>query len=68
MDFISPFKKFAYSNTYIYNLVDYFSRYIYFYPIFGTGTNNVIILFDQYLQANPKPYMVYMDVGFYFTS
>lgn len=24
MDFIGPFKKLAYSNTYIYNLIEYF--------------------------------------------
>lgn len=46
MNFISPFKRFAYGNTYIYNLVDYFSRHMYQYPTSGVGTNDVIILFD----------------------
>ncbi len=68
IDFIDPFEKSAYGNTYIYNLVDYFSRHMYPHLTSGTGTNDVIILFDYYLQANPKPYAVYMDVGSHFTS
>ena len=68
MDFIGPFKKFVYNNTYIYNLVDYFSRHIYPHPTSGAGVNNVIISYDHYLRANPKPYAVYMDAGSHFTS
>lgn len=68
MDFTSPFEKFAYSNTYIYNLLDYFSRHIYPHPTFGADINNIIILFDHYLQTNLKPYAIYIDVGSYFTS
>ena len=68
MDFISLFKKSAYDNTYIYNLVDYFSKQMYSHPTSGAGTNNVIISFNHYLRANPKPYSVYMDAGSYFTS
>lgn len=50
MDFISLFKKCVYRNTYIYNLIDDFStKYIYYGPTFGVGTNNIIILFDHYL-------------------
>ena len=67
IDFIGPFEKSAYNNTYIYNLVDYFSRHIYPHPTSGAGTNNVIIFFDHYLWANPKPYAVYMDVDSHFT-
>ena len=68
IDFIGPFKKFIYDNTYIYNLVNNFLRHIYPYPTFGTGTNNVIILFDYYLQANPKFYAIYINISSYFTS
>ena len=68
IDFISPFEKFAYGNTYIYNLVDYFSRHMYPHPTFKAGTNDVIILFDHYLQAHPKPYAIYMDAGSHFIS
>ena len=68
MDFIGLFKKFAYGHTYIYNLVDYFSRHMYPYSTSRAGTNNVIILFDHYLQANLKPYAVYMDASSHFTS
>ena len=68
MDFIGPFKRSAYSSTYIYNLIDYFSRHMYPHLTSGAGTNNVIILFNHYLQANPKPYAVYMDAGSHFTS
>lgn len=68
MDFISSFGKSAYSNTYIYNLFDYFSRYMYPHPTSSASTNDVIIFFDDYLHANPKPYAVYIDAGLYFTS
>ncbi len=68
MDFISPFIKSGYGNTYIYNLIDYFLRHMYLYPISGAYTNNIIILFDHYLQANLKLYAVYIDVDSYFTS
>ncbi len=68
MDFIGPFERSAYGNTYIYNLVDYFSRHIYLHPTVGAGTNNVILSFDHYLRANPKPYAVYMDSGSHFTD
>ncbi len=68
MDFIGPFEKSVYGNTYIYNLVDYFSRHMYPHPNSGTGANDIIILFDHYLRANPKPYMMYIDAGSHFTS
>lgn len=68
MNFIGLFRKFAYGNIYIYNLLNYFSRHIYFYSTFEASINDVIILFDQYLQANPKLYVVYIDAGLYFTS
>ena len=68
IDFIDLFKKSAYGNTYIYNLEDYYSRHMYPYPSSKAGTNNIIILFDHYLQANSKPYAMYMDAGSYFTS
>ena len=68
MDYIGHFKKFAYNNTYIYNLLDHFLRYIYHHPISGAHTNNIIILFDYYLQANLKLYAVYIDTDSYFTS
>lgn len=68
MDFIGPFEKFAHGNTYIYNLVDYFSRHIYSHLTSGASINDIIISFDYYLQVNLKPYAVYMDAGSYFTS
>ena len=68
IDFISLFKKSTYGNIYIYNLVDYFSRYIYPHPMSGVDTNNVIISFDLYLQANLKLYTVYIDAGSHFLS
>lgn len=55
MEFIGSFERSAYGNTYIYNLVDYFSRHMYLYSTSGAGTNNVIISFDHSLRANPKP-------------
>ena len=42
-------EKSAYDNTYIYNLVDFFLRYIYFHPTSKASKINVIILFDHYL-------------------
>ena len=68
IDFFGLFKKFTYGNTYIYNLVDYFSIYMYSYPTSRAGANDVIILFDHYLRANIKSYVMYIDTGFYFTS
>ena len=68
INFISPFKKSAYGNTYIYNLVDYFLRHMYPHPRFGDDTNNIIILFDHYLRANSKPYAVYMNTDSHFIS
>lgn len=67
IDFISIFERSSYGNTNIYNLVDYFSRHIYHHPNAESGTNNVIFLLDHYLQANPKPYAVYIDAGSHFT-
>lgn len=49
MDFISTFERFAYGNTYIYNLIDYFLKHMYLYPTAGAGTNDIIFLFDYYL-------------------
>ncbi len=49
MDFIGLFEKSAYGNTYIYNLVDYFSRHMYPQPTSSASANDVIILFDHYL-------------------
>lgn len=68
IDFIDLFEKSAYGNIYIYNLVDLFSRCIYPYSTFDTNINNVIILFDYYLQANLKSYPVYIDAGLHFTN
>ncbi len=68
MDFIGLFEKSAYGNTYNYNLVDYFSRHMYLHPTSGASANDIIISFDYYLQANPKPYAVYIDAGLHFTS
>ena len=68
MDFINLFEKFIYGNTYIYNHVDYFSRHMYLHLLSKIGKNDVIISFNHYLQANPKLYAVYMNVGSYFTS
>lgn len=68
IDFINPFKISIYENIYIYNLVDYFSRYVYPYPTVDTNITNVILLFNHYLQANPKFYIVYIDVNLQFTS
>ena len=68
IDFIGPFKKLAYGNIYIYNLVDYFSRHIYPHFISGNGINKVIILFNYYLQANSKLYIIYMDANSHFIS
>ena len=68
MDFIGLFEKSVYGNTYIYNLVDYFLRHIYLYPTSEAGTNDVIILFDHYLQANIKPYAIYIDASSHFIS
>ena len=68
MDFIGPFEKSAYGNTYICNLVDYFSRHMYPHPTPGADADDVILSFDHYLQFNPKPYAVYMDVDTHFTS
>lgn len=68
IDFIGPFEISAYGNTYIYNLFECFSRHIYPHLISGAGINNVIILFDHYLRANPKPYIVYININSHFTS
>lgn len=68
IDFISLFKKSVYGNTYIYNLIDYFSRHIYPYFMSGIYINNVIILFNHYLQANLKLYTIYIDANLYFIS
>lgn len=68
IDFIGLFEKSVYGNNYIYNLVDYFSRHMYPHPTSDAGTNNVILSFDHYLQANLKFYAVYMDAGSHFKS
>ena len=68
IDFISLFKKFIYSNTYIYNLVDYFSRCIYPYPKFENSIDNIIILFDHYIWANPKFCVVCLDARSHFAN
>ena len=41
---------------------------MYLYLTSEAGTNDIIISFEYYLQANIKHYAVYMDVGSYFTS
>ncbi len=68
INFIGLFERCAYGNTYIYNLVDYFSRCMYLHPTARAGTNDVILSFDHYLPAIPKPYEVYMEAGSYFTG
>lgn len=68
MDFIGPLERSVYGNTYIDNLVDYFSRYMYSHLTAGADTNIVIHLFDYYLRTNPKLYTLYMDVSSHFTS
>lgn len=62
INFISPFERYVYENTYIYNLINYFSRYIYPHLIVGANINNIILLSDHYLQTNSKSYAVYIDV------
>ena len=68
IDFISLFERSAYRNTYIYNLVSFFLRCVYFHLTTGASTNNVILLFDHYLQANSEFYTIYIDAGLYITS
>lgn len=68
MDFISFYKRSAYRNIYIYQLIDYFSRHMYPHRTAGAGTDNVIFLFDDYLRAKPKPYAIYMNASLHFTS
>ena len=41
---------------------------MYPHPTSGAGRNNVIILFHNYLQANPNSYAMYIDTGSHFTS
>ena len=41
---------------------------MYPHPTPGAGRDDVILLFDHYLQFNPKPCAVYMDAGTHFTS
>ena len=67
-NFIGLFEKSAYGNTYIYNLVDYFSRHMYPHRISRADKNDVIILFNHYLRANLKPYAIYIDAGSHFTN
>lgn len=59
MDFIGSFDKSVFGNTYIYNLVDYFSKHIYPHPTPSAGKEIVIPLFDHYLQFSPKFNVVY---------
>lgn len=40
---------------------------MYIHPTFGTDTNNIIILFNHYLQANLKFYKMYIDASSHFT-
>lgn len=67
-DFIGLFERFAYKNTYIYNLVGYFSRYIDLYLTFKACISDIIILFDYYSQKNLNLYTVYMDTDSHFIS
>lgn len=41
---------------------------MYPHPTFEAGKNNIIILFDHYLQVNSKFYTVYIDVSSHFIS
>lgn len=68
INFIGLFKRSAYPNIYIYNLVYYLSRHIYPYLTVDANRNDVIILFDHYLQAYSKPYTIYISAGLDFTS
>ena len=68
INFIGPFKKFAYSNNYICNLVDYFSKYMYSHPISEVCINNIIILFYHHLLVNSKSYVVYINACLHFTN
>lgn len=65
IDFINLFKKFAYINIYIYNLVNYFTTYIYLYFTPSADENNVILSFNYYHQFN---LIVYMDIDMHFTN
>lgn len=58
IDFIDFFERSIYGNIYIYNLVNYFSKRMYPHTSTGVDIKNIIFLFDYYLQANLKPYVV----------
>lgn len=68
MNFISLFKRSTYGNTYIFNLVDYFLRHNYHHLISSINITDVILLFNSYLQVNPKSYVMYIDASSYFIS
>lgn len=62
--YISIFEK----KTFICNLIDYFLRHIYSYFTPGAGVDDVILLFNYYLQFYPKLCVVYIDTSMNFTS
>lgn len=68
IDFISLFKKFLHRNSYIYKLINFFSKHIYSYSSINISTNNVINLFNHYLQSNDKSYTMYINTSSYFIS
>lgn len=52
-------------ETYIYNLINYYSIYIYLYSISNISKDKVILLFNYYLQFNYKFYAVYINDDMY---
>ncbi len=43
INFINLYEKFVYRNIYIYNLVEYFLRHIYYHPTICANINNIIL-------------------------
>ena len=69
MDFVGPFPPTKRGNTFLLVLVDYFSRYVWAFPVKSSSASTVISTMDTWILASGTvPVVFYLDPCSAFTS
>lgn len=68
MDFIGPVPISTNGYTYIFHVVDYFSRFTKSWPCKANNTSDAISCLNRFFEEYPLPVCIYSDRGQHFTS
>lgn len=68
IDHYGPLEKTRHRQKYIFEIIDAFTKFVKFYPVVSTGTDEVIKYLKLYFQTYSKPKIIVSDRGSAFMS